>query len=51
MVKICFEEQPTIYDLLNTKTAKKIAKRRHREMMASLSALKRELSVTDLAII
>ena len=50
VVKTCFEEQTTIYDSLNTKTAKEIAKRRHREMMAFLSALRRELSVTDLAI-
>jgi uncharacterized protein len=50
VVKTCFEEQTTIYDLLNTQTAKKVAKRRHREMIAFLSALKRELSVTDLAI-
>lgn len=50
VVKTCFEEQTTIYDLLTTPTAKKVAKRRHREMIAFLSALKRELSVTDLAI-
>lgn len=50
VVKTCFEEQTTIYDSLNTQTAKKIAKGRHREMMAFLSALKKELSVTDLAI-
>jgi len=50
VVKTCFEEQITIYDLLNTQTAKKVAKRRHREMITFLSALKRELSVTDLAI-
>jgi len=50
VVKTCFEEQTTIYNLLNTQTAKKIAKRRHREMMAFLSSLKSELSLTDLAI-
>jgi len=50
VVKTCFDEQTTIYNSLNTQTAKKIAKRRHKEMMAFLSALKRELSVTDLAI-
>jgi len=50
VVKICLDEQTTIYDSLNTQTAKKIAKRRHREMMAFLSSLKRELSATDLAI-
>jgi len=48
VVKTCFEEQTPIYNLLNTQTAKKIAKRRHREMIAFLSALKNELSVTDL---
>jgi uncharacterized protein len=50
VVKTCFEEQTTIYNSLNTQTAKKIAKRRHKEMIAFLSALKRELSVTDLSI-
>jgi len=50
VVKTCFEDLIPIYDLLNTQTAKKIAKRRHREMMAFLSGLKRELSVIDLAI-
>jgi uncharacterized protein len=50
IVKTCFEKLIPIYDLLNTKTAKKIAKRRRREMIALLSALKRELSVTDLSI-
>ena len=50
VVKTCFEELIPIYNLLNTQTAKKIAKRRRRELMAFLSALKRELSVTDLAI-
>ena len=48
VVKTCFEESKPIYDLLNTQTAKKIAKRRHIEMMAFLSDLERELSVTDL---
>jgi len=43
MVKKCFEELTPIYDLLNTQTAKKIAKRRHSETKAFLSALKREL--------
>lgn len=50
VVKTCFDELIPIYDLLNTQTAKKIAKRRRREMMGFLSALKRELSVRDLAI-
>jgi uncharacterized protein len=50
VVKTCFEEQTAIYDSLNTQTAKKIAKRRHKKMMAFLSALKGELSVTDLSI-
>jgi len=50
VVKTCFEELTPIYNLLNTQTAKKIAKRRLREMMAFLSSLKKELSVTDLAI-
>jgi len=50
VVKTCFDELIPIYDLLNTQTAKKIVKRRYREMMGFLSALKRELSVRDLAI-
>ena len=50
VVKTCFDELIPIYDLLNTQTAKRIAKRRRREMMGFLSALKRELSVRDLAI-
>jgi len=50
VAKIYFEELTPLYNLLSTQTAKKITKRRHREMMALLSGLKRELSVTDLAI-
>jgi len=48
VVKCCFEELKPIYNLLNTQTAKKIAKRRHREATAFLSALEREVAVTDL---
>jgi len=50
MVKKCFDELTPVYDLVNTQTAKKIAKRRHSEMKAFFSVLKREFSVTDLAI-
>jgi glutamate-1-semialdehyde 2,1-aminomutase len=50
VVKTCFEELTSIYSLLNTETAKKIAKRRRREMMAFLSALREELSLTDLGM-
>ena len=50
VVKTCFEEMKPIYNLLITQTAKKIAKRRYREMVDFLAALERELSVTDLGM-
>lgn len=48
VAEACFKEQTSIFDLLNTQTAKRIARRRHRKMLAFLSALKIELSLTDL---
>jgi len=48
--KKCFDELTSIYNLVNTQTGKKMAKRRHSETKVFLSALKRELSVADLAI-
>lgn len=50
VVKTCFEEMKPIYNLLITQTAKKIAKRRYRQMVDFLAALERELSVTDLGM-
>jgi len=43
-----FKELEPIYPLLNTATAKKIAKRRHDETLTLLSALEKELSLKDL---
>jgi len=48
VVKDCFEELKPIYNLLNTATAKTIAKERHARTMAFLSALEQELSLKDL---
>jgi len=50
VVKRSFKELKAIYPLLNTETAKKIAKRRHEETLTLLSALERELSLEDLHI-
>lgn len=47
-VNTCFEELKPIYKLLNTSSARKIAKRRQRRTTALLSALKKELSTKDL---
>ena len=48
VVKDCFEELRPIYDLLNTSTAKRIAKTRYARTMAFLWALEGELSLKDL---
>jgi uncharacterized protein len=48
VVKDCFEELRPIYDLLNTNTAKRIAKARYSRTMAFLWALESELSLKDL---
>jgi len=48
VVEDCFEELRPIYDLLNTSTAKKIAKTRYARTMAFLWALEGELSLKDL---
>jgi uncharacterized protein len=47
-VNTCFEELKPIYKLLNTTSARRIAKRRQRRTTALLSALKEELSTEDL---
>jgi len=44
----CFQELKPIYSLLNTPSAQKIAKERYQRTIASLSALKEELSTEDL---
>ena len=49
-VKLAYETYTPIYAMLNTETAKRIAKRRHEETMAFLSVLKSELSLADLGI-
>ena len=48
VVKDCFEELRPIYDLLNTSTAKKIAKARYGRTKSFLGALEEELSLKDL---
>jgi uncharacterized protein len=50
VVNDCFEELRPIYDLLNTGTAKRIAKARYSRTMAFLWALESELSLKDLGI-
>lgn len=47
-VNTCFTELKPIYNLLNTASARKIAKQRQRRTTACLSALKQELSTKDL---
>lgn len=47
-VNVCLEELKPIYNLLNTSSARKIARERQRRTIASLSALKEELSTKDL---
>ncbi|HVP16408.1 MAG TPA: HD domain-containing protein [candidate division Zixibacteria bacterium] len=49
-VNVCLEELKPIYSLLNTPSARKIARERQRRTIASLSALKEELSTEDLRI-
>jgi len=48
VVEDCFEELRPIYDLLNTSTAKRIAKTRYTRTMAFLYAMEGELSLKDL---
>lgn len=50
VVKLAFETYTPIYGMLNTSTAQEIAKYRYQETMSFLSALKEELSLTDLRI-
>jgi uncharacterized protein len=47
-VDTCFEELKPIYNMLNTPSAREIAKERYRRTAASLSALEEELSTQDL---
>jgi putative nucleotidyltransferase with HDIG domain len=47
-VKLAFEVYTPIYAMLNTRTARRIARKRNEETMSFLSALEKELSVTDL---
>lgn len=49
-VKLSFEVFSPIYDMLNTPTAKKIARNRNNETMSFLSALPKELSLIDLGM-
>jgi uncharacterized protein len=50
VLEYCLKEISSIYGLLNTPKAKRIAKRRQRRTTAFLSALKEELSLKDLGI-
>jgi uncharacterized protein len=50
VVRYCFEEGIAIYGMLNTATAKMIARKRHKRTVAFLLALEEELSVKDLEI-
>jgi len=50
VLKLSFEVYPPIYDMLNTVTAREVAKKRYKETMSFLSALKDELSLKDLDI-
>jgi uncharacterized protein len=46
----CLKELKPIYDLLNTSSAREIARERHQRTIASLSALSAELTAKDLRI-
>lgn len=50
VVKLALETYTPIYGLLNTPSARQLAKNRYKETMAFLSALKKELSLADLGI-
>lgn len=50
VVKLAFETYTPIYGLLNTSSARKLAKKRYEETTSFLSALREELSLTDLCI-
>ena len=49
-VRLAFEVYTPIYAMLNTATAREIAKKRNDETMSFLSALEKELSLKDLGI-
>jgi uncharacterized protein len=48
VVETYFEELKPIYPLLNTSTAKRVARKRYERTMACLSALEKEFSAADL---
>lgn len=48
VVNICFDELKPLYGLLNTPSAKKIARIRYERTAAALSALKQEISADDI---
>jgi len=50
-VKLAFETYTPIYDLLNTESARKLAKKRNAETMSFLSALEKELSLADVGLV
>lgn len=50
VLKGAFKKLKVIYPLLNTRTAKIIAEKRHRETLDLLTALKEELSLEDLQL-
>jgi putative nucleotidyltransferase with HDIG domain len=47
-VRLAFEVYTPIFTMLNTTTARRIARKRNEETMSFLSALEKEISVTDL---
>jgi hypothetical protein len=50
-VKLAFETYTPIYGMLNTKSARELAKKRNEEIMSFLSALEEELSLADLGLV
>lgn len=50
VVKLAFETYTPIYNMLNTPSARELAKKRSEETMSFLLALKEELLLTDLGI-
>jgi len=49
-VKLAYEVYTPIYNMLNTLTAREVAKKRYKETMSFLLALKKELSLKDLGL-
>jgi uncharacterized protein len=50
VVRLAFDTYTPIYTMLNTSSARQLAKRRYEETMSFLSALEKELSLADLGI-